>query len=67
MDPDQLASEKPADLESHCFQNIRFSMVRNLAILRLALYIAQWILSTGYPTLYTPICPQISEKFQVIS
>ena len=23
MDPDQLASEKPADLNLHCFQNIK--------------------------------------------
>ena len=31
MDPDQLASEKPADLDLHCFQNRIiwvYSMVR---------------------------------------
>ena len=25
MDPDQLASEKPADLDLHCFHNIKSS------------------------------------------
>ena len=26
VDPDQLASQKPADLDPHCFQNIKFSI-----------------------------------------
>ena len=28
MDPDQLASEKPADLDLHCFQNRDITQVQ---------------------------------------
>ena len=38
MDPDQLASEKPADLDPNCFQKQHTCMVRikkhNLAIIK---------------------------------
>ena len=58
-----LASQKPAGMEPYCFQNIRFSMVRDLAILRLSLYSTVDTFNS-HPT---PICSQLSEKFQVIS
>ena len=36
VDPDQLASEKPADLDLHCFQNM-FIVISRLSMTRVHL------------------------------
>ena len=35
VDPDQLVSKKPADLDSHCFQNKRYMGGKDILVVRI--------------------------------
>ena len=52
MDPDLLASQKPADLDLHCFQN-RIYLGSRVNVLYKSNKLSEADMCCYYPTLYT--------------